>query len=242
MIWKLGPVTLGDAPRVALSMRGGIARRELEAALAQGVDFLELRVDQSADPTPAGALRELEALEGLPVLGTVRAPFEGGAWQGGEEERLRLFEAILPRVDAVDIEANAVEIAERVADAALEAGKLLIVSYHHFEHTPGLMALEEIDARARRLGAHVVKVAVWCNSQADLRNLASFTIQKQPLGIITIGMGELGVVSRIAFPALGSLVTYACHGTPTAPGQLTWEETVGYLAAFYPQRRNGHRS
>jgi 3-dehydroquinate dehydratase-1 len=119
---------------------------------------------------------------------------------------------------------------------------LLIVSYHHFEHTPGLMALEEIDARARRLGAHVVKVAVWCNSQADLRNLASFTIQKQPLGIITIGMGELGVVSRIAFPALGSLVTYACHGTPTAPGQLTWEETVGYLAAFYPQRRNGHRS
>jgi 3-dehydroquinate dehydratase-1 len=48
-------------------------------------------------------------------------------------------------------------------------------------------------------------------------------------GLIVIGMGDAGVASRVLFPALGSLLTYAAAGTQTAPGQLALDEAVALL-------------
>jgi 3-dehydroquinate dehydratase-1 len=42
-------------------------------------------------------------------------------------------------------------------------------------------------------------------------------------------MGDAGVASRVLFPALGSLLTYASAGTQTAPGQLDLDEAVALL-------------
>jgi 3-dehydroquinate dehydratase len=47
-------------------------------------------------------------------------------------------------------------------------------------------------------------------------------------------MGTGGVLSRLLFPALGSLFTFAAFGVGTAPGQLSLEETVSCFRKYYP--------
>ncbi|HEY5595278.1 MAG TPA: type I 3-dehydroquinate dehydratase, partial [Nitrospiria bacterium] len=53
--------------------------------------------------------------------------------------------------------------------------------------------------------------------------------------IIVIAMGVEGALSRVFFPALGSLLTYAYLGQPTAPGQLGYKELFELLKKFYPK-------
>ena len=94
-----------------------------------------------------------------------------------------------------------------------------IVSFHDFDYTPDTPGLEDILERAQAAGADIVKIAVHCNDLDDLRRLAAFTIAHADQPLITIGMGPHGAVSRMLFPALGSLITYAYVGTPSAPGR-----------------------
>jgi hypothetical protein len=54
--------------------------------------------------------------------------------------------------------------------------------------------------------------------------------------LVAIAMGHAGTVSRIAFPAAGSLLTYASADgeEPTAPGQLPLRMLRRELARYYP--------
>jgi 3-dehydroquinate dehydratase-1 len=47
-------------------------------------------------------------------------------------------------------------------------------------------------------------------------------------------MGEAGTLSRVFFPAAGSLLTYGHVGRPTAPGQLGRAELSALVRRFYP--------
>jgi 3-dehydroquinate dehydratase-1 len=67
-----------------------------------------------------------------------------------------------------------------------------------------------------------------------VQTLASLTLSNRSIGVITIGMGAHGALSRVLFPALGSLMTYTFIGVPTAPGQLELEDTCRLLRTFYP--------
>ena len=92
-----------------------------------------------------------------------------------------------------------------------------------------------VNAGERRLKAFGSST-VTCHDTVALQNLAEFTLAHRHRPLVTIGMGAAGAASRIFFPALGSLLTYTFLGAPTAPGQLTCEETLHYLTAFYPTR------
>ena len=153
-----------------------------------------------------------------------------------EQERLSLFKKIIPEVNAVDIELSAETILPEVVQAAHAAGKIVILSYHNFDRTPALKELNGIMDKAKSLGADIVKVATLATQQEDIQALAGFTIAHAKKNIVTIAMGSEGTLSRVFFPALGSLLTYAHIGQPTAPGQLGYVELFELLRKFYPNR------
>ncbi len=235
-MFELGGLRLGGAPRVAVAVGEGVPRDDLDAAFIAGADLVELRIDHFTDVTGEHALEELGRLAGLPVLATIRSVQEGGGWKGGDDTRRALFETVIPHVGAIDIELSSRGVLEDVAAAAREAGKLVVGSFHDFERTPAQEELAGLALRAREAGVDILKIAAFCAGTEDVRRLAAFTLAQAPQGIITVGMGPHAMLSRIFFPALGSLITYTFLGTPTAPGQLNLVDTLRYLDAFYPER------
>ncbi|WP_432987117.1 type I 3-dehydroquinate dehydratase [Dactylosporangium sp. CA-233914] len=225
----------GAAPLVAVSFGDDDAAGHAARARAAGVDLAELRIDWHRDTAPAAVLRAIAPFRaaGLPTLATIRSKAEGGYWQGDEATRLRLFEAVLPGVDAVDVELSASGILPDVISAARAAGKPVIVSYHDFERTPDEAALRATVEAARYAGADVVKISTMVHRTADLKVLAGLLLRYEPM--IVIGMGPVGAGTRVFFPLLGSRVTYSAIGGRPAPGQLPFEETVRLLSQFSPE-------
>ena len=211
------------------SVADGVPGEWIERAREAGLDWIEFRIDRFSSADQKRVLEERARYADLPVLATLRTQQEGGEWAGSEKERLALFEAVLPDVEAADIELSSEEIREGVLEVAREFGKTTIVSFHDFEATPEFPALTECVNRARALGADAVKIATWCRDRTDLQTLARLTIEMSEEPLITIGMGPYGKASRVLLPALGSAATYTYLGKSTAPGQWTLEETVSLL-------------
>jgi 3-dehydroquinate dehydratase-1 len=230
---QIGPIILGERPRAAIAIQDAVDPASIRAA-GEGV-VVELRLDALPEQTPE-ALREFALRYAcFPLLATIRRREEGGGWRGSEPERLAAYEAVLPVVQAVDVEIGAEDIAPAIFHAARAQGRLSIGSFHDFSATPDDSRLEAVHAQGRALGADIVKVAARCNCRGDVQRLAAFTLAHRHENIITIGMGPHGLVSRIFFPALGSLLTYTFVGEPTAPGQLNCRDTLKYLDDFYPE-------
>ncbi len=232
---KIGKLCLNGIPRIAVSFRDHTPRGFLRKAREKGVDVAELRIDQYTSFDPAHVLNEITKFKNFPTIATIRSREEGGGWNLSEKDRLSLFKAILPKIDAIDIELSAKAILAPVVKAAHAAGKLAIISYHNFERTPKGGVLNRILKQAKSSGADIVKLATMTLSGADIRALAAFTLAHADKNLIAITMGAQGVISRILFPALGSLITYASFGEPTAPGQMRYERTLDLLRIFYPK-------
>lgn len=237
---QLGSCTLGLQPAVAVAIQSDVAPAAIDTACPGAI--VELRLDALPKPTPAAMVEFAARYAAFPRLATIRHADEGGSWRGDEAARLSCFEAVIPVVEAVDVEIEAGSIAGNVVAAARSEGVLVVGSFHDFEATPETSRLEAVHRRGRDLGVDVVKVAARCNDAEDACRLAAFTLAHRDEHVIVVGMGPYGMASRIFFPALGSLITYTFLGEPTAPGQLNCPDTLKYLSTFYPQGVAGGRS
>ena len=161
------------------------------------------------------------------MLATIRSKAEGGKSGISEKERLRLFQNIMPFVDAVDIELSSKKILNQVVSKAHAHKKKAIISYHNFKNTPEQKRLETIVKNCKKAGGDMVKIATFAREKKDIARLAALTLSHK--NIIVIAMGRLGIVSRIFFPALGSLLTYCPVTGPSAPGQLSLKTTATLL-------------
>lgn len=226
---KIGRLTLNGTPRVAVSLKDGTPSRALSAMRRAGVDLVELRVDLFRSCNLRYVLREITRMRPFPVLATIRSAREGGRWTGADASRAALYEKILPHVDAIDVELSSKMVLARVARAARKARKTLILSFHDFDAMPPRARLDSILRSAKRAGADAVKIAARARRPEDLRTLGAFTLAHSRQGLITIAMGKEGGLSRVLFPALGSLITFASYGRPMAPGQLDFETTLNRL-------------
>jgi 3-dehydroquinate dehydratase / shikimate dehydrogenase len=185
-------------------------RRARDAA--EGADLVELRLDSVDRPDAAGALEGRRR----PVIVTCRPRWEGGGFDGSEEERRRVLESAL-RLGAefVDLEAAA---SFTPALIQARAGRGIIVSRHWFD--PPVTDLASTYAALRWMGAEVTKLAIPATRLAD--TLALFELaaaqRDDPSGHVLIGMGAPGIPSRVLAAKLRNLWTYAGDGV--APGQL----------------------
>lgn len=225
----------GDCPAIAVSFADQVSDDDLLGARRDGLDIAELRIDRYSSFDPAHVVGHVKRFAMFPTIATIRSQHEGGDWVGSEGDRLALFRAVLPDVDGIDIELSSTEIRSDVIREAAALGKVVIVSTHDFDHTPTAGELLSMATEAKSLGADLVKVAAMAHSMDDLRTLADFTLHNADQGLIVIGMGGHGSMSRAFFPALGSRLTYAmAPAGPPVPGQLSFEATFDHLQRFYP--------
>lgn len=139
-------------------------------------------------------------------------------------ERARLLEiAVLHGAAWIDVEADASpQFRERMIKLASSSGTALILSRHYYTHTPGQEELTGAVDEMLGDGADIAKIAAQVNEPSDAARLLSlYTV---PGKIVSIGMGPLGVITRIAAPFLGAPFTFASAGDDlsTAGGQIEY--------------------
>lgn len=201
------------------------------AQAGQAGDIVELRLDALPELTPAGAaeaLRQTRAVLGAdkPLLATVRTAREGGLADLSGEEYRRLGLAICRSgaADLLDLEMDAGAQADALCAAAQECGLKTVFSHHEFTRTPATAEMADALVQMAQRGADVAKLAVMPQSPADTARLLEATAQaaarlhgETPL--ITMSMGETGLVSRICGAAFGCCAGFATAGVSSAPGQ-----------------------
>lgn len=206
----------------------------LARATRDGLDLLEARVDLFRNRAVESVGVRLERARAFaPILLTIRSSAEGGAWKGRDAERLELYRALLPLVDAIDVELAA-PIRPAVVKAARAAGRPVILSHHDFGRTPPDTRLDRVVGRGLAAGADIVKIAAHLRNDGDGARLAALFARHPERPLVVIGMGEHGSKTRIFFPALGSRFTFASLDRSTAPGQLDLEATQRELSFFFP--------
>jgi 3-dehydroquinate dehydratase/shikimate dehydrogenase len=176
-------------------------------------DLVELRLDglDRIDVTAALAGRR------RPVIATCRAAWEGGRFQGTEEERVRvLAQALAEGAEFVDLEWRASAAAPLITPATRDR---IVLSMHDFDATPA--DLTDRVREMRRLGTGIVKAAVKTERLAELLPLLAIGREGARDGqrTVLIGMGPCGVVSRVLPAHFGSCWTYG--GAAVAPGQVS---------------------
>ncbi len=185
-------------------------RRRRDAARG---DLVELRLDTVAAPDVAGAL----AGRTRPVIVTCRAAWEGGHFQGSEEERKRILaEAWRSGAEFVDIEwrAGFHDVLKTTG------GRRIVLSSHDFEAVPA--DLRDRAQAMRSTGAQIVKIAAKANRLADCNPLLDEANRHERGSVVLIAMGEHGLASRVLAVRFNSAWTYA--GPVADVGQVTVEE------------------
>jgi 3-dehydroquinate dehydratase-1 len=228
----------GGVPHVVLCVTDARRGRLPRAAKP---DAIEARIDLFRDRSPhhvEAVLRQLGQAR-VPLIATIRTTREGGCWTESERERERLFDLVLPLVDAVDLELSSRALARRVGRKARDLRRTVIISSHAFRSTPPLATLTQRIRAARSLGAGIVKLASAASSPADVARLLRVLTTHPAVPLVVIAMGRIGTLSRVLFPAAGSLLTYAVADgdASTAPGQLTIQALQADLARYYPGYR-----
>jgi 3-dehydroquinate dehydratase-1 len=224
-----------ERPIVAVSFDDSFDEECLVRAQRAGVELAELRIDRFASVEPDHVLTVAERFAEVPRLITIRSEAEGGRWGGTDKQRLELYSALMGKADAVDVELGSITILDQVIAMAAKQGVLTVVSYHNFDETPADDFLQDIVRRAKDRGADLVKISVLSRTQADVRRLARFTVDHASAGLISIGMGPCGTLSRVLFPALGSRLTYADIGLGQGLGQLPFDILCDLLRQLYPR-------
>ena len=180
---------------------------ELVAARDAAVhaDMVELRLDGTTSPDVAQALHGRRT----PVVVTCRPQWEGGRFDGSEEERRRLLADALARgAEHVDVEWRA-----DFTDLVRTYPSRVVVSSHDFSGVPHDLCAQAGAMRAT--GAAVIKVAITAARLSD--TLPLLEIGKGGDAVV-VGMGEAGVPSRLLAGRFGSRWTYG--GNSIAPGQV----------------------
>ena len=221
-------------------------------AAERGATMVEWRVDALAEAEGAlAAIRELVRRSPVPCIVTIRSAREGGAWGGSDSDRVSLLEALCtatgePAPAYVDFELadydRSANLRQKVnlcvshPGQVREVGTRLILSAHDESGRPANLA-RQVASMAGHEACAVAKVA-W-NARSVRDSIEAFELlMARPKPMVSLCMGEAGVMTRVLAPKFGAFLTFARAGGPgdadgaaavaagTAPGQPTVAELV----------------
>jgi 3-dehydroquinate dehydratase-1 len=183
--------------------------------LAPGeVDYLEWRADFMGPDLPDSR---------LPWVVTARHPDEGGQNAMNAVQRRDALLQMLPKASIVDVEVRSLPVMKKVVVAAHSQGVQVACSFHDFQKTPSTQRLKEVIDRAGDSGANAVKIATMTRFPSDIGRLLDLW-SYSPLPLALMGMGPLGMASRLLFANCGSVLNYGWLHQPNVPGQWSaWE-------------------
>ncbi|MDO4337748.1 MAG: type I 3-dehydroquinate dehydratase [Eubacteriales bacterium] len=246
---QIKDLMIGDGiPKVCVPLTASTREclcREAAAAKEAGADLVEWRADFYEDlpqtEKTLETLNELSAiLDRIPLLFTIRTKEEGGNVQITPEAygNLNLAAASSGKADLIDVEVfqDAAEKAALIA-AIQKTGAHVVGSSHDFEKTDDSETLlgrfKEIDAA----GADILKMAVMPEEFEDVAAImqatSRMTREYTDKPVISMSMGSLGSISRIAGENFGSSVTFATVGAASAPGQFPIRELRMMMEALH---------
>jgi len=186
------------------------------------VDFLEWR----ADFLGTGIVESK-----IPWIVTARHPAEGGQNAMSLSARRETLLELLPAAALVDLEIRSLRGMKEVLTEARKAGVGVIASFHDFQKTPSASRLEDLVKQACDAGADVLKIATRADSSADVARLLNL-LERSPLPLALMGMGRLGMASRVMLAAAGSVLNYGWLHRPNVTGQWSARELRGILTAL----------
>lgn len=219
------------------------AREITESKHFKDIHLVELRYDfveelKSEELLPL--LKELkECLGSCKLLFTIRTREQGGEFISDFSSYQSLNSAAVESgyIDLVDVEIRRegyrrgapterdIKTTEVIIRKARAQGVKTIASYHDFEKTPASIEIRELFGELRESGADILKLAFMPGNEEDVLRLMLEsrrfrTEDGERHEYITISMGRLGAISRIAGGISGSDYSFMSLGRSSAPGQL----------------------
>lgn len=189
------------------------------------VDFFEEVFVQDKVKKAAASLRDI--LDDAPILFTFRTKNEGGQKEidGNSYTALLNFASTLEYIDLIDVEVLFTDAdIQNIITTAHDNNSKVIASNHDFNQTP---AHDEIISRLVKMdeiGADILKIAVMPQSKGDVITLLSATVDAEDIvngkPVVTISMGQTGLISRISGSFTSSAITFGTVGKASAPGQI----------------------
>jgi 3-dehydroquinate dehydratase-1 len=190
----------------------------IAARLRKPPDLLELRLDHLADV--ADDVENMIPHLPSPLIITARDFREGGAKQLSLRERRDLLLRFLPHATFMDIELRSLHTLASVFEAAPKQKIQRILSVHDFRSTPSLRAMLAKIREAKSAGADVFKIVTRVDTVRQLARMVEFMEWRPPgIRVSAMGIGKLGVASRVVLSQLGSAMIYAHLGKTTLEGQ-----------------------
>ena len=197
----------------------------------KGVSMMEWRADYFEELADLERVKALlynvkEAVAQIPFLVTVRSDTQGGRCKFSKDQIAATLLGIAEThvADFIDVEAFFFEDAKPLVNDLHEKGALVIASHHDFEKTGDTDLLEQMLSKMNDLDPDMVKLAVMPQSFSDVLSLMeasrSFADQNPMMPVISISMGEEGLLSRIAGEMTGSVITFGTEKEVSAPGQI----------------------
>lgn len=189
-------------------------------SLKEECEIAEIRIDLLHREYSKTGRSLWEHLLPFPLLFTARCHSEGSPFDIGTAERIAMLEVALPDAALFDIEAMNLSRMEDFIRKIEAANIQWVASYHDFEQMPSRQRLDARAEIAKEAGATAFKCAARLRTVDDLAALANFQLSRQGIPLATMGMGDLGAISRLLCAQSGSVLNYGYVGTKeTAPGQ-----------------------
>ncbi|KHF78250.1 MULTISPECIES: type I 3-dehydroquinate dehydratase [Acinetobacter] len=231
-------------PITAKTKEQAIAQAKVIAANVDA-DLAEFRIDLlsfASDSKQVIALgHELKQILGTkPMIATIRTHNEGGQLTISDADYGKTYQAYLqqPFMDMLDVEMfRDQQIVKNTVKLAHAKKVLIVMSNHDFQKTPAEAEIIKRLLKQDELGADILKIAVMPQSKQDVFTLMNATLKvsqqsKKPL--LTMSMGKLGTISRIATANMGGSFSFGMIGEASAPGQIDVTQLKQFLKTVQP--------
>ncbi|WP_105917209.1 type I 3-dehydroquinate dehydratase [Acinetobacter baumannii] len=230
-----------------------ITAKTKEQALAQAqviantadADLAEFRIDLlsfASDTKQVIALgHELKKILGnKPMIATIRTKNEGSQLEISDADYGKTYQAYLknPFMDWLDAEMfRDQKVVSEIVQKAHQKKVLVVMSNHDFQKTPSQDEIEKRLLKQDQMGADVLKIAVMPKSKQDVFTLMNATLkvsQQTTKPLLTMSMGQLGTISRVATANMGGSYSFGMIGQASAPGQIDVTKLKQILQTVQP--------
>jgi 3-dehydroquinate dehydratase-1 len=235
-------------PKVCVSITGKTEEEIIESAkqiVDQQVDLVEWRADwfeglEEEKRVSDLLIRLREVLQELPLLFTIRTKQEGGESLIPSELYAEINQKVAKTrfVDMIDIEVfhEGFNHAELVRDLKKEE-MIIVGSNHDFDKTPEKNEIIRRLCYMQNVECDILKIAVMPKCKHDVITLLSATEEMVRLyarkPVVTMSMGDVGMISRISGGTFGSSITFGAIGKTSAPGQIEVSRLQSILDTLY---------
>ena len=249
-IYHVKNLNIGELPvKTIVPITAKTKQQALEQAkiIAENphADMAEFRIDLLDFASDTKAVIKLgkelnQVLKNKPLIATIRTANEGGQLKISDADYESTYTEYLkqPFMQLLDIEMFRDQArVEKLTQRAHQKNVLVIMSNHDFDKTPAQQDIEQRLLKQDQMGADILKIAVMPKSKQDVFTLMNATLnvsQKSKKPLLTMSMGRLGTISRIATANMGGSMSFGMIGEASAPGQIDVAQLKQFLKTVQP--------